>query len=248
VAADAQFRAVLFDFGGTLFSYRPLRERFDRFLVEMAARFDVRAPADELRRAYATAVLPVARDYLSRPFYLHSEMFGDMGEAYLRALGVTPSEDSRRLFYAGQTDVALAEMEPRPGTVDTLRMLRKRGLHVGVVSNIDDDQFDALWARCGLGPWVDAITTSEQARSCKPDPEIFRTALEKAGGVQPEEVVFVGDSVPHDVAGANSLGMTSVLIEDLASDAGLPHQPTHVIADLRELIEIAQVGAPGAAG
>lgn len=240
MSSRVQFRAVFFDFGGTLFSYRPLRERFDQLLVDTADRHGVRAPAAELRRAYATAATPVARDYMARPFYLHREMFGDMGDAYLRALGALPRIDSRDRFYTGQTEVALPWIEPRERAPETLRALRSRGLHLGIVSNIDDDQFGPLWERCGLGPLVDATTTSEQARSCKPHPDIFHAALAKTDGVRPEEVVFVGDSVGHDVAGANALGMTSVLIEGPAPRPGDPHQPAHIITDLHELLEIAR--------
>ena len=233
-----QFRAVFFDFGGTLFSYRPLRDRFDRLLVETAARHGIEAPAAELRRAYARAIRPVGRAYADRPFYRHRDLFGDMGAAYVRALGAQTRSDTRSRFYLGQTEVALPAIEPRDGTVEALRELRARGLHVGVVSNIDDDQFELLWRHCGLGPLVDATTTSEQAGSCKPHPDIFHAALTKTEGVPPREVVFVGDSVDHDVAGANPLGMTSVLIETRAPAADAPHQPAHVISDPRELLAI----------
>ena len=49
------------------------------------------------------------------------------------------------------------------------------------MSNIDDDQFDPLWEQMALGHLFHATTTSEEARSCKPHPGIYRLALEKAG-------------------------------------------------------------------
>jgi FMN phosphatase YigB (HAD superfamily) len=109
---------------------------------------------------------------------------------------------------------------------------------VAIVSNIDDDQLEAVWPRLGLAPLVDAVTTSEEARSCKPHPDIFRRALGKAGDPPAESVVFVGDSPWHDVAGANALGMTSVLIGS-APPAGLGAPAAHhVISSLRELLAI----------
>ena len=53
---------------------------------------------------------------------------------------------------------------------------------------------------------IDAWTSSEQAGSCKPDPAIYRIALTKAG-VEPEQALFVGDSIHHDVEGPAALGM-----------------------------------------
>ncbi len=106
------------------------------------------------------------------------------------------------------------------------------------MSNIDDDQFEPLFEQLGLRPLFDCTTTSEEARSCKPDPEIFRLALRKAGNPRPEEVVFVGDSAPHDVAGAAALGMTTVLLGRAAPPDG--PAPDHVIRQLGELLEIVQ--------
>lgn len=237
-----QIRAVLFDFGGTLFSYRPLRARFDQLLVETAGDHGVHAPAAELRRRYAAATVAVLRDFEARSFYLHRELFGESGAAFVRSLGAEPRPDVRDRFYAGHTDVAAPLVQPRPGAAETLGALRELGLHVGIVSNIDDDQFAVLWERCGLSALADAITTSEQAGSCKPDAAIFRVALGKAGDPEPDSVVFVGDSPRHDVAGANALGMKTVLIADQtpAPEWTAPpgHAPDHQIAELRALLEI----------
>jgi putative hydrolase of the HAD superfamily len=118
--------------------------------------------------------------------------------------------------------------------------LRDAGIHVGIVSNIDDDQFGPLWQKIGLDSLVNATTTSEGARSCKPYPEIYQIALGKTGGVAPHETVFVGDSVPHDVAGANALGMTSVLLSKQALEPNAKAIPHHVVDDLRTLLDIAR--------
>jgi HAD superfamily hydrolase (TIGR01509 family) len=129
-------------------------------------------------------------------------------------------------------------VSPRPDAAETLAALRALGLHVAIVSNIDDDQLQAVWPRLGLGGLVDAITTSEEARSCKPHPAIFRHALGKAGEPPPESVVFVGDSPWHDVAGANALGMTSVLIGIPPPEDARAPAAHHVIGSLRELLDI----------
>jgi HAD superfamily hydrolase (TIGR01509 family) len=159
----------------------------------------------------------------------------------LGALGVDPDKSDGLGLYQGQSEVGLAAVQPREGTGDTLAALRRLGLHLGVVSNIDEDQFRPLWERIGLAPCFDAVTTSEEARSCKPHPGIYRLALAKAGGVAPEEVVFVGDSVDYDVVGANALGMTSVLIVEATGRVEGREDPDHVIETIPELLEI--VGA-----
>ena len=228
-------RAVFFDFGGTLFSYGALRDHFDRFLAETARRHGIEAPRDELRRAYRASMAHAFAEYVSRPFYLHRELFAAAHRGFLRELGAEAATDAGDLFYAGQSALGLARVEVRPDARETLEALRARGLHLSIVSNIDDDQFAPLFERLALGGLFDAVTTSAEARSCKPDPGIFRLALGKAGSPRPEEVVFVGDSLQHDVAGAARLGMRTVLLGRTTS--GEP-APDHVIANLRELLEI----------
>jgi putative hydrolase of the HAD superfamily len=106
------------------------------------------------------------------------------------------------------------------------------------VSNIDQDQFDAIWARLGIGDLFHATTTSEEARSCKPDPGIYHVALRKAPGIAAREVLFVGDSPQHDFAGAKPLGMRTAWIQERAGDPAESMRPDHVIREIPELLEL----------
>jgi len=235
-------RAVFFDFGGTLFSYAEVRPHFDRMLREMlgelARRHALTAPMEVIRRAFRRAVEKKMAEFLPRPFYLHRDLFEAAEVDLLTELGASPREGDDFLLYLGQTEAALAAVQPREGVGETLAALRGRGLHLGIVSNIDDDQFHPLFERIGLGSYFDAVTTSEEARSCKPHPGIYRHALRKAGGIAAEEVVFVGDSLDYDVAGAKALGMTTVLIRDLPSQQTGGEDPDHVIEAIPELLQI----------
>jgi putative hydrolase of the HAD superfamily len=231
-------RAVFFDFGGTLFSYAEVRPYFDRMLQELARSHAITAPMEEIRRIYRTTIAKKMAEFLPRPFYLHRDLFGEAHVDLLSALGVDPDQSDGLGLYQGQSEVGLVVVQPREGVGDTLAALRRRGLHLGIVSNIDEDQFHPLWERIGLGPYFDAVTTSEEARSCKPHPGIYRHALGKAGGVAPEEVVFVGDSLDFDVVGANALGMTSVLIIEPPSQVEGDEDPDYVIETMPELLQI----------
>lgn len=230
-------RAVFFDLGGTLFSYGSINAHFDRVLEDMARGRGVTAPLDELRRAYRVAMATTMADWASRPYYLHRDLFSEAHVQFLRSFGVAASPGDEDVRFSEGRVLGEPEVAPRPDAAETLAGLRARGLHVSIVSNIDDDQLAAVWGRLGLADLVDAITTSEEARSCKPDARIFQLALEKAGGPPPESVLFVGDSPWHDVAGANALGMTSVLIGEPPPTPA--PKPRHSIGTLRELLAIA---------
>ncbi len=229
-------RGVLFDLGGTLFRYRDVREHFDGMLRELAAEHGLDAPFDEIRSAYREAMAARMAAYHERPYYLHRELFSEAHRDLLARFGVeAPAGDA---LYEGQREVGLGAVEPRAGVHETLAALRDRGLHLGIVSNIDDDQFEPLWAQMGLAAYFHATTTSEEARSCKPDPGIYHHALAKAPGLAPADVVFVGDSAPHDVLGARRLGMTTVLIASRPPELDAAMRPDHVIREIPELLEI----------
>jgi putative hydrolase of the HAD superfamily len=231
-------RAVFFDFGGTLFSYSAIRDQFDALLGRIAREHGLETEQDELRRVYRTTMMQTFALFRERPFYLHRDLFAHAHRGFLQELSVEPGADAGGHFYEAQSDLGMARVEVREDARETLETLRDRGLHLSIVSNIDDDQFEPLFARLELTRLFDCTTTSEEARSCKPDPGIFRMALRKAGGPRPEEVVFVGDSVPHDVAGAAALGMTTVLLGRAPDPAG--PSPDHVISRLGELLTIVQ--------
>jgi HAD superfamily hydrolase (TIGR01509 family) len=126
-----------------------------------------------------------------------------------------PLEDLRRLCVAVFLEAAGAALdadefvapyiealvfEPLPGAVEAVRRLRAHGLALAVVSNWDE----TLPERLAIFD-VDAIVSSSEAGAPKPDPAIFRLALERLG-VRPERALHVGDS-PADEDGARAAGM-----------------------------------------
>ena len=234
-------RAVFFDFGGTLFSYAEMRPHFGRMLQDLARRHAITAPIEEIQQIYRRTVARKMAEFLPRPFYLHRDLFEKAEADLLRELGVEPDESGEPGLYLGQSEVGYAAVQAREGVGETLTALRGRGLHLAIVSNIDEDQFHPLWERIGLGPYFDAITTSEEARSCKPHPGIYRHALGKAGDLAPEEVVFVGDSLEYDVVGAYALGMTTVLITEPPNQVEGDEDPDYVIEAIPELLPIVSV-------
>ena len=89
-----------------------------------------------------------------------------------------------------------------PGVREALGALRRRGLALAVVSNWDA----SLPARLDeLGLDVDAVVCAAELGALKPDPSLFRVALDRLG-VRAERTLHVGDS-PEDEAGARAAGI-----------------------------------------
>jgi len=236
-------RAVLFDFGGTLFSYREVQGRaFRPLLAEALARLGVRVAPGEVGRAWKRAAAASWREFNPRPYYLHKDLFQDNFRRFAAELGAAASPADLEWFHEAQRDLVREGFALRPGCKEMLARLRSAGLHAAIVSNIDDDYLEPMLERAGLRGSLDAWTSSEAARSCKPHAAIFELALEKAGA-RAEESVFVGDSRVHDVAGARRLGMRTVLIRDGEGEApgsaeGEAGEPHHVVEDLRQIPEL----------
>lgn len=98
-----------------------------------------------------------------------------------------------------------------PDAAPALEALRARGLTLVCVSNWDCALPEVL-ERTGLDPYFDGEVTSAGAGARKPDPAIFRPALELAG-CEPAEALHVGDTPEEDVDGARTAGVPVLLID-----------------------------------
>ncbi len=228
-------RAVLFDLGGTLYDYGSIGPGNLDAIAEVAAAVGIGASRQELGKAYREALGRVYREYLPRPYYLHRDLFRDALVAMAAEFGAT-LEEPHFERYAAARDGA-RPMVLREGVYDTLAELRRRGLHLGIVSNTDADALKSVAKTARLGEYFDSLLSSEEAGSCKPDQRIFREALRRAG-CEPGEALFVGDDRMADVAGANAVGIPSVLLWH-RTDRELPDReprPTHVIRAIPEVL------------
>lgn len=106
---------------------------------------------------------------------------------------------------------------------------------IGMITNgptaIQQPKIDLL----GIGPLFPFILISESVGVWKPDPAIFRMALDKAG-FSAADAIYVGDSPVADVPGAKSVGMRSVWINCAGIDWPGDEPPDVEIRDLRELL------------
>ena len=202
-------RAVFFDAGGTLVhvDYARVRLALQR-AVGRAPTVEALDGAEYAGRAAVEAAMaadPAVKD--STRWQAH--FFGA-----LTALGYTPAE----LVEAGPEIRAEHERSNlwtvvRPGTAVALASLRAAGLGVGCVSN-SNGTVAALLAGVGLGEVLDFVVDSGAVGVEKPDPAIFRIALERAG-VSAAEAMHVGDLFPVDVVGARRAGLEAVLLDPL---------------------------------
>jgi len=97
------------------------------------------------------------------------------------------------------------------GLVDAVAGLRARGVPVVVVSN-SEGKLQELFDNLGLGQAFDLVIDSHHVGVEKPDPAIFRVALDRYR-VAAADALHLGDTFATDVVGARAAGMQVALID-----------------------------------
>jgi epoxide hydrolase-like predicted phosphatase len=134
---------------------------------------------------------------------------GIMAEARDRGFEADPIE----LFLRMGSDGGI-----RSEVVALATRIKSGGYRTAIVTN-NAKEFRDRWVT--MVPVVEIcheIVDSSEIGVRKPDPRIFEHALEKLGGVDPARAIFV-DDYPANIAAAQALGMTGVLMNDDYLDA-----------------------------
>ncbi len=100
---------------------------------------------------------------------------------------------------------------PDPDAEVALALLRAAGLRTAVISNSNGSARSIL-ETLGLARHLEFVLDSFEVGIEKPDPRIFRMALERAG-VAPAAAIYVGDLYSVDVLGARAAGMDALLLD-----------------------------------
>jgi putative hydrolase of the HAD superfamily len=120
-----------------------------------------------------------------------------------------------------------------PETRQVLTDLKNRGLKLGVISNFDTRIYSVMESLSIL-QLFDTITTSSETGFCKPDREIFESAV-RALNTAATETLMVGDNLRDDVEAGSRAGLRAILIDRTGRYAATPHPR---ISSLIELIPL----------
>ncbi|MEA5032887.1 MAG: HAD family hydrolase [Sphaerochaeta sp.] len=116
-----------------------------------------------------------------------------------------------RQFYSSWRR-AFAKLTPFPHVRTTMELLKARGIKLAALSDFPIEQkLQAL----GVADLMDYSACAEQAGYLKPHPAPFLHICRKMG-VEPQNVLYVGDSCRKDMVGASRVGMSTCLIAPAA--------------------------------
>ena len=238
------FDVLLFDLGDTLVY-------FDGDWVEVWNRADQVLDAS-LRAAGLSLPATFIQDFRQRMQVYYRQRDTEFIEytmlymlrTMILELGLTDIPDSvLQKGLEAMFTITQAHWQPETDALPTLQALRQRGYRLGMVSNSSDDSnvYD-LVDKARVRSFFEIIITSAAEGIRKPNPRIFRKALDFFG-VLPQRAAMIGDTLGADILGAQNTGMSSIWVTRRANVPGNQAHadtitPDAAVATLTELVDL----------
>lgn len=93
-----------------------------------------------------------------------------------------------------------------------IRQIKTNGLKIGIISNVAQYQFDEFFSKEEQTELFDFLVLSGEVGCAKPNPEIFKIAIEKSN-VLPSEIAFFDDSILN-IEAAQKMGIQGFLYKN----------------------------------
>jgi putative hydrolase of the HAD superfamily len=187
-------RAVLFDLDNTLIDFMTMKRKSCEAAVDAMISAGLRMPK---RRA-----MEMVYEIYEQQGMEYNRIFQDMLEKVLGKVDYRMLAEGIVAYRRAQ----VVYMRTYPEAKRILAALKAKGIKLGIVS-------DALsvngWIRLvelGIQDFFDVVITLHDTGEKKPSPAPFKKAID-ALGVGAGDVLFVGDWVERDIAGAKAMGM-----------------------------------------
>ncbi|MGC8781522.1 MAG: HAD family hydrolase [Anaerolineae bacterium] len=168
--------------------------------------------------------------------------------ALLFDLGDTIMDEGTEVKDADGTTVAAALI---PGMAEALRRFKAAGYRLALVADSRPDTPRNVLRQHGLLDLFETLAISEVVGAAagvasidKPDPRIFRAALDALGIPEAEygRVVMIGNNLERDIVGANRLGLIPVFFHWNERRRTRPftaeETPRYTVTSARELVEL----------
>lgn len=185
---------VLFDVAGTLL-YKP------SFYVKM----------EEVLQQFGHAVDPKRLQYhhkiLSESIFFpdrtNADFYSHFNRELLYSLGILPTDEMLETIFNSCSYLPWEKF-------DDTHFLNEIKVPVGIISNFNSTLKEKLKSFFEIE--FSDIFVSEELGVAKPSLDFYGKALEKIG-IEPSEIIYVGDSIKLDLEPASKLGMKAMLID-----------------------------------
>ena len=110
----------------------------------------------------------------------------------------------------------------RADALETLSSLKASGVLLGLISNCGPGT-PKLWPEMVFTQFIDVPIRSSAVGLAKPDPRIYRMALNQLE-IEPQESLHVGDGMDNELTGARDVGLNPVLLRSADEDFSDPRR------------------------
>jgi 2-haloacid dehalogenase len=219
-------RLITFDCYGTLIDWE---NGMLAALRPLFSRDGHRVPDTQILELYGE----IEAEIESGPYLTYKQVLAQTVQEIGRRMSVSISPEQGAAFAD-----SLTSWKPFIDTLPELQSLARK-FRLGIISNVDDDLFAETRKR--LAPVeFDFVVTAQQVQSYKPSHRNFEEAVRRSG-LSKDQILHAGQSLYHDIAPANALGISNVWVNRPSirpgSGAAKPGtaKPTYEVHSLAEL-------------
>lgn len=240
-----KFKALLFDLGFTLINFE------GDFHTEMKLSYD--ALADSLitsgvkldrHKLAAKFGETISEYYRSRAIDLieipvEETLQKTLNYFSIHSLPQDVLQDAVKAMY----EYTESSWRIEPDAHQTLEILKSKGYRLALISNAaNSPDLNRLMDGLDLRKYFEIVVISADEGIRKPDPRIFANTLNRMG-INAENAIMIGDTLPADVLGAQISGIKSVWVTRRAdrpenNEVLESIQPDHTIPDLASLVDL----------
>ena len=128
----------------------------------------------------------------------------------------------RKKYYQ---DNLLEKVQPFPKVKELFEAIKADNIKIVLASSARKETIEHYKQLLKIEDLIEGATSTDEVEKSKPEPDIFRTALDKLDGISADEVIVVGDS-PYDAIAAKKIDITTIGLlgggfsEDTLKEAG----------------------------
>ncbi|HEX6588056.1 MAG TPA: HAD family hydrolase [Longimicrobiales bacterium] len=166
-------------------------------------------------------------------------MGGDRVTPMVTGFGEESPEGERVVERRGEIfrERHLPGLVPTRGARALVERIKEEGIDIVIATSASKSDMNALLERIGVRDLIDDRTSSSDADSSKPAPDIVEAALELAG-VGPRHAIMIGDT-PYDVSAARNAGVDCIALRcgggwsdgDFAGAVAIYDDPADLLAN-----------------